>query len=178
MILTTNSFLSLSAVDIMSRDVVMIPRAMSLQGAARSLARAKVSGAPVVDDYGCCIGVISTTDFMHSVEHDHDSNNKTRVSSKPLMQSWQIPENSIQPCCVEDCMTKDPMLVPPSTRIGELARMMMDAHIHRLIVVDAAQRPIGIVSSIDILAALARVDQTPMAAKGNQAKESLIGPTY
>jgi len=178
MILTTNSLLSLCAADIMSRHVVMIPRAMSLQGAARSLARAKVSGAPVVDDYGCCIGVISTTDFMHSVEHDHGSNNKTRVTSKPMMQSWQIPESSIQPCCVEDCMTKDPVLVTPGTRVGELARMMMDAHIHRLIVVDATQRPIGIVSSIDILAVLARVDHTPMAAKGNQAKESLIGPAY
>jgi predicted transcriptional regulator len=178
MTLTTSSFLSLCAADIMSRHIVMIPRAMSLQGAARSLARAKVSGAPVVDDNGRCIGVLSTTDFMHLVEHDHDSDTKTRVTSKPISQSWQIPESSIQPCCVEDCMTKDPVLVPRGTRIGELARMMMDAHIHRLIVVDATQRPIGIVSSIDILAALARVDQTPMAAKGNQAKESLTGATY
>ena len=178
MTLTTNSFLSLCAGDIMSRHVVMIPRAMSLQGAARSLARAKVSGAPVVDDNGRCIGVLSTTDFMHSVEHEDDSDSKTRVTSKPMCQSWQIPESSIQPCCVEDYMTKDPVLVPPDTRIGELARMMMDAHIHRLIVVDKTQRPIGIVSSIDILAAIARVHQTQTTSKQNQAKESLIGPKY
>jgi predicted transcriptional regulator len=178
MVFTTNSFLSVCAADIMSRQIVMIPRAMSLQAAARSLARAKVSGAPVVDDNGRCIGVLSTTDFMHSVEHEDDSDSKTRVTSKPMCQSWQIPESSIQPCCVEDYMTKDPVLVPPGTRIGELARMMMDAHIHRLIVVDKSQRPIGIVSSIDILAAIARVDQTQITSKKNQAKEFLIGAAH
>ena len=42
--------------------------------------------------------------------------------------------------------------------------MMMDAHIHRVIVVETAtDRPIGIVSSTDILAALAR------AAQGEEA---------
>ena len=38
---------------------------------------------------------------------------------------------------------------------------MMDAHIHRLIVIDnVSERPIGIVSSMDILAAVARADQS------------------
>jgi predicted transcriptional regulator len=42
-----------------------------------------------------------------------------------------------------------------NTPIGDLARMMIDAHIHRLIVVDDAGRPAGVVSSTDLLAALA-----------------------
>jgi CBS domain-containing protein len=33
--------------------------------------------------------------------------------------------------------------------------MMIDAHIHRVIVVDEEERPIGIVSNTDVLAALA-----------------------
>ncbi len=36
--------------------------------------------------------------------------------------------------------------------------MMIDAHIHRVIVVDKDERPIGIVSSTDILAAVAHAD--------------------
>ena len=76
-------------------------------------------------------------------------------------------------------MTKDPVLVPPATRIGALARMMMDAHIHRLIVVDTiTQRPIGIVSSMDILAAIARVDQTQMATEENHTNERMIGAAH
>jgi CBS domain-containing protein len=57
-------------------------------------------------------------------------------------------------------MTADPVLAAPGTRIGDLARMMIDAHIHRIIVADpVTQRPLGIVSTMDVLAALARVEQ-------------------
>jgi len=47
------------------------------------------------------------------------------------------------------------VVVPPITPIQELARMMLDAHIHRIIVADERGRPIGIISSTDILAAVA-----------------------
>ena len=53
-------------------------------------------------------------------------------------------------------MTADPVTVSPGTTIGALAQMMMDAHIHRIIVVDQDERPVGVVSATDILAALAR----------------------
>ena len=57
---------------------------------------------------------------------------------------------------VRDRMTCDPVTVIPSTPLQKLAEMMLDAHIHRVIVVDKDHRPIGIVSSTDILAAVAR----------------------
>jgi CBS-domain-containing membrane protein len=41
--------------------------------------------------------------------------------------------------------------------------MMVDAHIHRLIVLDPTGRPTGVISSIDVLAAVAR------AAKANES---------
>jgi predicted transcriptional regulator len=141
----------------MSQSMVILPRAMSLQGAARTLARAGVSGAPVVDDSGQCIGVISTTDFMHWVEND-----KMPAAARfkqSMSNAWQLSDNGDRCSQVEDCMTRDPVLVKPTTRIGELARMMMEAHIHRVIVVDnATKRPLGVVSSTDILAAVARAD--------------------
>ena len=43
---------SLTAADVMSRELVLVPQEMSLQGAARLLSRARVSGAPVVDQDG------------------------------------------------------------------------------------------------------------------------------
>jgi predicted transcriptional regulator len=149
--------LSLCAADIMSHQVVMVPREMSLQGAARMLARAGVTGAPVVDAAGRCIGVLSATDFMNWLKEEHPHKSGESWMCKP----WQIPENG-NPIdgCVEECMTKDPVLASPRAKIGELARMMMDAHVHRVIVVDSAsRRPMGVVSSMDILAAVARSDQ-------------------
>lgn len=171
MVQTSKSLMSLCATDIMSQQIVMIPREMSLQGAARMLARAGVTGAPVVDDAGRCIGVLSNTDFMHWVEKDRQNGHVKETICKP----WQMPEGVVESCCkVEDCMTRDPVLVVPRTKLGELARMMMEAHIHRLIVVDAvSQRPVGVVSSIDILAAVARSDEpegmdgAPVSALGD-----------
>jgi CBS domain-containing protein len=52
-------------------------------------------------------------------------------------------------------MTPDPVTAQPTTSIGVLARMMIDAHIHRVIIVDVERRPVGVVSSTDLLATLA-----------------------
>lgn len=52
-------------------------------------------------------------------------------------------------------MTTDIVTTGPETPLSRLARMMIDAHIHRLIVVDEKQRPIGVVSSTDLVAAMA-----------------------
>jgi predicted transcriptional regulator len=43
--------------------------------------------------------------------------------------------------------------------MSDLARMMLDAHIHRVIVVDEQNRPVGVVSSTDILAAVVAEDR-------------------
>jgi CBS domain-containing protein len=52
-------------------------------------------------------------------------------------------------------MTVNPVAVTPDTPIRALARLMLDAHIHRVIVAGEGGRPVGIVSSTDVLAALA-----------------------
>ena len=143
----------LTAAEVMSRNVILVPQDMSLKGAARLLLRARVSGAPVVDDNGRCVGVLSTTDFLHWVEDG--STHQEPVEA--VYQPWHICENRASPTdTVQRFMTADPVVVAPGTRIGALAQKMMDAHIHRVIVVDAEGRPIGIVSSTDILAAVAR----------------------
>lgn len=64
-------------------------------------------------------------------------------------------------------MTGDPVTVPGGATIGELAQMMLDARIHRVIVVDHNERPIGIVSSTDVLAAVAR--ETRLKENGGKA---------
>src|SRR5947208_629640 len=146
---TTRSLASLCASDLMSRNILMIRREMSLQGAARLLNRAGVTGAPVVDDQGRCVGVLSATDFMHSVETGETNHDLHSSSDSQAHCAWQIPEKNMNTgLCVADFMTKDPVLIGPATPIAELARTMVDAHIHRVIVVDlACQRPLGVVRS-------------------------------
>lgn len=155
MVTILQPLLTRKASDLMTPSVVLIPREMSLPGAAHLLAQARVSGGPVVDEDGRCIGVLSTTDFLHLVE-------KGKRPAHPKcdsVHSWQIFEDEVDPQeCVEDYMNSDPVTVSPGTHIGEIARMMIDAHIHRVIVVDEIDRPVGVVSSTDILGAVAQAD--------------------
>lgn len=55
-------------------------------------------------------------------------------------------------------MTTGSVWATAGSSIRVLAQMMVDAHIHRIVVVDEMQRPIGIVSSTDVLAAVANPD--------------------
>jgi CBS-domain-containing membrane protein len=154
-------FLALTAADLMSADVVMVPRAMCLQTAAHLLSESHVSGAPVVNEAGQCIGVLSTTDFMHWVGHGERCAARPDCSpSRSFHSAWQVVDVDALPMdAVGSYMTANPVMVPPNTPIDELARMMTDAHIHRLIVVDATSRPLGIVSSTDVVAAVANADR-------------------
>jgi CBS domain-containing protein len=130
---------------------------MSLPGAARLLAQSGVSGAPVVDQQGRCIGVLSNTDFVHYADKSKACRNDP--SAGQVFKPWDlVSADELHGELVADYMTKDPVTVPPQTTIRELARMMTDAHIHRVIVVDEDQRPIGVVSSTDILSAVAHAD--------------------
>jgi len=52
-------------------------------------------------------------------------------------------------------MSADVVTSPPQALLSTVARQMIDAHIHRVIVVDDRGHPLGIVSSTDILAAVA-----------------------
>jgi CBS-domain-containing membrane protein len=150
-------FTSLTAADLMTRDVIAIPEHMSLRTAARLLAQAQVSGAPVIDEQGACTGVLSGSDFVRQA---HLGTAPRRpVVSPCVCADWEIVEvEELPPDEVRTCMTADVVTAPPNTGIVELARMMLDAHIHRIIVVDARRRPIGVVSTTDILAAVASAE--------------------
>ena len=73
-----------------------------------------------------------------------------------VLVDWQMVEPEKLPAdAVRRFMTADPVTARPDTPVRALARMMIDAHIHRVVVVDEKRVPVGVVSSTDLLAALA-----------------------
>jgi CBS-domain-containing membrane protein len=152
--------LALTAADLMSRDVVMIPQDMGLRAAAHLLSQAGISGAPVVDNHGCCVGVISTTDFMRRLQAEGTLPNPGCAHLTGYLSEWQVSDLDELPTEeVREHMTANPVTISPDTSIRAMARMMLNAHIHRLIVVDAHDRPVGIVSATDVLAAVAHAEE-------------------
>lgn len=158
-------FLALVARDLMNGEVTAIPRDMGMQAAARRLGQMQVSGAPVVDEQGRCVGVLSSGDFVACCAANRTSCAKHRAEGNRgpctfpdcVGSEWQMVQatESVEGL-VRDHMTPDPVTARPETTIARLAQMMVDAHVHRLIIVDEQRRPLGIVSTTDIVAAVAR----------------------
>jgi CBS domain-containing protein len=157
---TCRSLAELTAADVMSREVIAVPKHLSLRAAARLLAGSHISGAPVVDHTGRCVGVLSTTDLVEWVgrgeRHPREAPDEhTRVCEWEVITSRAPVEEEVR-----DWMTPDPVMAPPTASLSELARFMIDAHVHRIIVAEEDGRPLGIVSSTDILAAVAYAGKT------------------
>jgi CBS domain-containing protein len=156
MLAASKSLAEITAAEVMTRDLVVIPQHLALRQAARLLWRAHVSGAPVVDAAGRCVGVISATDFVHWAEGGGPGRPR-RPSVDCVCADWQVLDAETLPAdAVAAYMTRDPVTAPTTASVRDLAQRMLDAHIHRVIIVDADERPVGIVSSTDILAAVAR----------------------
>jgi CBS domain-containing protein len=68
MVTTAKPGLGLVAEDVMSREVVTITRQMKLCEVARTLRLGRGGGAPVIDEKGRCVGVLTVPDFLRWAE--------------------------------------------------------------------------------------------------------------
>ena len=156
---------SLTAADLMSCALVTIPEEMSQRDAAKLLAERDVRGAPVVDENGRCIGVVSTTDFLRATFVE--TMESPLAAEADFCCPWQVFDHEKLSGCVKDIANKCPKTVSPNTPIGDLAQMMVASHIHRLIVVEDAGALVGIVSGTDLLGALATLAKKPDLARAS-----------
>lgn len=147
----SRSFLELTATDLMSRPVMTIPHEMSLGEAARLLSNSNIGGAPVVDAEGRCVGVLSSSDFVTWAGQEGEVTNFIAPWGE-IIDIGDFPDNAIH-----NYMTALPIVVPPTAPISKLAQMMVEAHIHCILVVAEQDQPCGIVTSTDVLAAVAQV---------------------
>ena len=101
-------FLALVARDLMNGEVTTIPRDMGMQAAARWLEQMHVSGAPVVDEQGRCVGVLSSHDFVaccaanrnRCSQHRAEAHRGPCTSRDGVGSEWQIVqvEESVEGC--------------------------------------------------------------------------------
>ena len=134
--------------DVMTRDVAVIPGTAGMDEAAAILTARGASGAPVVDHRSRCIGVLSTTDFMRFDENVASRRLACREELDGVGR-WELPWNSVQ-----RYMTVPVQSVSPAAAMMQAAELMCAEHIHRLIVLDGHETPVGLVSTLDVVSAL------------------------
>ena len=142
----------LKAEDVMVNEPVCVERAMTIRELAQVFEENEISGAPVIDEEGRVIGVVSKTDLIRRCSEGAVDMPPAYLFEVLSEQGGEDEEVIPEPLvCVEDFMTDDPVTVTANTPVGHVARLMFEKRIHRVIVVDHDKFPIGIITSLDLL---------------------------
>ena len=113
---------------LMTRSVVTVDIDDTVENVERVLREGAFAFVPVLGRQGECFGVISASDIVQF--HSRQENPKLR-------RAWEI-------------CTHQVIEVPPDTPMQKVARLMLDKHVHHVVVTDAG-RVAGVLSSLDLI---------------------------
>lgn len=144
---------SLHARDIMSHEVTVVTENMSLEEAATFMKSHKHSGVPVVDSRGMLVGTFSLRNLTglkdnNSTDKDSDS---AIISAEALSR---VLESKIEKETVSERMTRHAPSVTENGSLIDVARLMCSFHTHRIPVTTTTGELTGIITTMDILAAM------------------------
>ena len=145
----------LKAKDVMTPDPVCLGPSASIRELASVFEEHGVSGVPVVDQQGTVIGIVTKTDLIRRCSEGIDDMPPAYLFEVLFEQGAEDETSEVVPeplVCVEDIMTEDPVLVSLETPASEVAKLMSARGIHRVIVADDENYPLGIITSMDLLA--------------------------
>ena len=153
-------FERLVAQDIMRSDLITAEPDQSLVELRHLLIESDISGVPVVQE-GRLVGVISRSDLVRveelvesldaEVSGEHWRENQAdgfKHSPPPAFAEFRRRLDELK---VRDAMRAQVVTCSPQTAVMEVAAEMVRHHVHRVVVVDG-DKPLGIVSSLDIAA--------------------------
>ena len=146
------------AKDVMTLDPVCVKPSYTIREFARTLEEHEISGAPVVDQQGRVIGIASKTDLIRQCVEGTGEIPPAFLFEVLAEQGQEefseaVPEPLIS---VDDFMTEDPLMVGPDTSAASIASLMFENRVHRVIVVDHDEFPVGVITSLDLLGVVAR----------------------
>ncbi|NUO83691.1 CBS domain-containing protein [candidate division KSB1 bacterium] len=150
---------TLTAKDVMNRHVISVPADWTIEELAQFFVDKAITGAPVSDESGRLIGVVSTTDIAR-----HDGLSETRLrADEPhdyYLHGWegriaaeeltsfhieQPPQGTVR-----EIMTPMVFKVDESMPVRDIADTMITGRVHRLLVTHG-DRITGIVTTMDML---------------------------
>jgi CBS domain-containing protein len=133
----------MQAKDLMSDDVLTVREDDPVEDVAHALVSRRLHGAPVVNDQGRLVGIVSQQDvFFGRMTRDPDD------APEPPLEPGQ-------PLTVKRVMTAPPVFAREEDDLRDVCRLMAGLRIHRLPVVRNS-RVVGILSSLDVCAAVGK----------------------
>ncbi len=127
---------------------------LSVRELAAMFSENNISGAPVISHQpdGPLVGVVSRTDLFRRISEQGGSQAAYLFDLLKPGASPAAPDSGTAPLIVvADFMAENPATVGPEEPLASVARIMASRRIHRVVVVDAAKRPLGIITTLDVL---------------------------
>jgi CBS domain-containing protein len=153
--------MSMTAADIMNREIHHVAPEMPLPELERSFLARAVSAFPVFDE-GKLVGIVSRSDVVRQLclEQSHaeiiaagrsepGSESETEKSTEADDIDHHIGRR-ITSLTVGNVMIGDPVSVSPTTPLAQLAAEMVRRHIHSLLVLEGAEL-VGIITAFDLV---------------------------
>lgn len=154
---------SLRAADVMTRALVCAHPDQDLLEVEGLLFERRISGLPVVED-GRLLGVLSASDVarVQVLMNSLDGQVNDRLDWPAQADGFQHTDppqydgfrQMITRLKVRDAMQDQVEVCPPDQLLADVARIMLEQRIHRVIVVEGT-KPVGIISSLDLVKVLA-----------------------
>lgn len=158
--------------DVMSANTVSVAQSESLGSAAAVMIKRPVSGLPVVDDSGRCVGMLTAFDFVrhYAAERDEEraalSGGDVRLHRESKEEPLELESAGLD--TVAGNMSSGVQTVEKDVSLLDAARQMCAAHIHRLPVVDRHGNVEGIITSLDIVAAVVNAAHEQSQKRGKR----------
>jgi len=124
--------------ELMTKNVLSVKKNISIRKLVKLLGEHSITGAPVVDDDGKLIGIVSSTDVIQAIDHlirVHISIDEQL--EKKGKYNW-----------VDGIMTSKVITVSEEDDVREVFHTLVERKIHRVPVVKDG-KPVGIISSLD-----------------------------
>jgi len=145
-----------TAADLMMPDPVSIRADATLGEAIALLIDRGFSGAPVIDEAGRPIGVLTRSDIVvhdrektPGVSEYYDRADLVTPAGERLGSGFHV--EAVNRTTVRDVMTPAVFAVAPDASAKEVVHEMLALKVHRLFVVDHAGVLVGVISALDVL---------------------------
>lgn len=149
---------SVKALNIMTKQVFSVKRAMPVKEVAELMALKLVSGVPVIEEDGRVAGIISEKDFLGNMGSGDKTHFMSVVAECLRGKGCAAMPISLQKA--EDIMTSPAIIVREHTTVAEISNIFTDNNINRVPVIDSEGKMTGIVSRADVVRALLMAGKT------------------
>jgi CBS domain-containing protein len=148
-----------TAADLMTPNPLSIRQNATIKEAAAFLTDRRISAAPVIDDAGRAVGVLSRADIV--VHHRQETQFVPTFSDYYERTDLAIPNDqrlptgfqveNVDPSQVRDIMTPVVLAVALNDSARKVITKMVEKKVHRLFVVDGSDVLVGVISALDVL---------------------------